>query len=216
MAKTEKKVSISTFDKIVKSYFDNETLVQWHDAEVKVIRSLPLMEVLAFVDDVVASCFHEQYGFMPEVKDFAIKSNILSRYANFSLPDNLQHRYDLIYRSDAVDSVCEFINITQLQEIIDAIEKKIRYNCNVRTEEVQSRIEKAVGAIEEMGQKTAELFSGLTSNDMQNLISAIADGGVDEQKIVKAYIEQRQVESDGQEENGNGVPASYEDVKESV
>lgn len=41
MAKTEKKVSISTFDKIVKSYFDNETLVQWHDAEVKVTALCP-------------------------------------------------------------------------------------------------------------------------------------------------------------------------------
>lgn len=121
MAKTEKKVSIAQFDKIAREHFDNNVTIQWCGTEVKVKRSLPLMEVLAFVDDVVESCFHDQYGYMPEVRDFVIKSNILSRYANFSLPDNLEHRYQMVYFTDAVDTVCEAINTTQLQENVKRI-----------------------------------------------------------------------------------------------
>ena len=129
MAKTEKKVSIALFDKIAKEHFNNEVTIQWHEAEVKVRRSLPLMDVLAFVDDVVGNCFHEQYEFMPEVKDFAIKSNILSRYADFTLPDNLEHRYQMVYCTYAVDTVCGVINTTQLQEILNVqLERNRRYN----------------------------------------------------------------------------------------
>lgn len=207
MAKNEKKVSITLFDKIAKEHFDNNTTIQWHDVEVKVKRSLSLMDVLAFVDDVVDSCFHEQYGYMPEVKDFVIKTNILSRYANFSLPDNLEHRYQMVYFTDAVDTVCGAINTTQLQEIVDAIDEKIQLRCNTRIAEVQKRIDQVVEAIEDMGHKTEALFSGVTQDDMKTLMSAIAESGLDEQKIVKAYMEQKKAEQQGAE---TGEPAAEE------
>ena len=209
MAKTEKKVSIALFDKIAKEHFNNEVTIQWHEAEVKVRRSLPLMDVLAFVDDVVGSCFHEQYGFMPEVKDFAIKSNVLSRYANFTLPDNLEHRYQMVYCTDAVDTVCGAINTTQLQEIIDAIEDKIQFNCDTRTVELQKRIEQAAGAIEELRDNAEAMFSGVTQDDMKALMGAIAGSGLDEQKIVKAYMEQKRAEQ--QEAEPSGEAAAKDD-----
>lgn len=109
MAKADKKVSIALFDKIAKEQFQNEANIEWHDAQLRVKYALPLKDMLAFVDDVVGSCFHDKLGYMPEVKDFAIKSNILSRYANFTLPDNLEHRYQLVYVTDAVDAVCALL-----------------------------------------------------------------------------------------------------------
>ena len=127
MAKTEKKVSIALFDKIVKEHFQNEATIQWHEAEVRVKRTLSLKEMLSFVDEVVGSCFHDELGYMPEVKDFAIKSNILTRYANFSVPDNLEHRYQMVYGTDAVDAVCAVIDTTQLQVIVNSINDKIRF-----------------------------------------------------------------------------------------
>ena len=202
MAKTEKKVSIALFDKITKEHFNNEITIWWHEAEVKVRCSLPLTDVLAFVDDVVGSCFHEQYGYMPEVKDFVIKTNILSRYANFSLPDNLEHRYQMVYFTDAVDTVCGAINTTQLQEIVDAIDEKIQFRCDTRAAEVQKRIDQVVGAIEDMSNKTEALFSGVSQDDMKTLMSAVAESGLDEQKIVKAYMEQKRAEQQDAEPSG--------------
>ena len=65
MAKAEKKVSITMFDKIAKEHFQNESVIQWYDAEVRVKRTLSLTEMLAFVNDVAGSCFQEGIGFMP-------------------------------------------------------------------------------------------------------------------------------------------------------
>lgn len=190
MAKTEKKVSIALFDKIVKEHFQNEATIQWHEAEVRVKRTLSLKEMLSFVDEVVGSCFHDELGYMPEVKDFAIKSSILTRYANFSVPDNLEHRYQMVYGTDAVDAVCAVIDTTQLQEIVNSINDKIRFLCDSKATMIQERINDVLNTMEKMRDNTKSIFDGITQNDLKNLMGAITSNGLDEQKLVQAYIEQ--------------------------
>ena len=190
MAKADKKVSIALFDKIAKEQFQNEATIEWHDAQLRVKYALSLTDMLAFVDDVVGSCFHDKLGYMPEVKDFAIKTNILSRYANFSLPDNLEHRYQLVYMTDAVDAVCAAIDGTQLQEIVNSINSKIRFLCDSKATMIQERINDVLNTMEEMRDNTKSIFDGITQNDLKNLMGAITSNGLDEQKLVQAYIEQ--------------------------
>lgn len=190
MAKADKKVSIALFDKIAKEQFQNEATIEWHDAQLRVKYALPLTDMLAFVDDVVGSCFHDKLGYMPEVKDFAIKSNILSRYANFTLPENLEHRYQLVYATDAVDAVCAAIDGTQLQEIVNAINSKIRFLCDSKATMIQERINDVLNTMEEMRDNTKSVFDGITQDDIKNLMGAIASSGLDEKKLVQAYIEQ--------------------------
>ena len=190
MAKTDKKVSIALFDKIAKEQFQNEATIEWHDAQLRVKYALSLKDILAFVDDVVGSCFHDKLGYMPEVKDFAIKSNILSRYSNFTLPDNLEHRYQLVYTTDAVETVCAAIDGTQLQEIVNAINSKIRFLCDSKATMVQERINDVLNTMEEMRDNTKSIFEGITQDDLKSLMSAITSSGLDEQKLVHAYIEQ--------------------------
>jgi len=190
MAKADKKVSIALFDKIAKEQFQNEATIEWHDAQLRVKYALSLTDMLAFVDDVVGSCFHDKLGYMPEVKDFAIKTNILSRYANFSLPDNLEHRYQLVYMTDAVDAVCAAIDGTQLQEIVNSINSKIRFLCDSKATMIQERINDVLSTMEEMRDNTKSIFDGITQDDLKNLMGAITSNGMDEQKLVQAYIEQ--------------------------
>ena len=194
MAKTEKKVSIALFDKIVKEHFQNEATIQWHEAEVRVKRTLSLKEMLSFVDEVVGSCFHDELGYMPEVKDFAIKSNILTRYANFSVPDNLEHRYQMVYGTDAVDAVCAVIDTTQLQEIVNSINDKIRFLCDSKANLIQERINAVLETMEEMSNSTKDIFGGLSQDDLKALMGAITEHGLSEEKLVGAYMEQKRAE----------------------
>lgn len=194
MAKGEKKVSISLFDKIAKEHFRNESTIQWHEAEVRIKHTLSLTEMLSFVNDVTKSCFHDSMGYMPEVKDFAIKSNILARYANFSLPDNLEHRYQLICSTDAVDAVCDAIDRVQLQEIVNAINSKIQFLCDSKANLIQERIDNVLNIMEEMSDNTKDIFDGLSQDDLKAMMGAITEHGIDEQKIVAAYLEQKKAE----------------------
>lgn len=190
MAKNEKKVSINSLDKVIKENFTNKASIEWHGLEVAIKHNLSFTEMLEFVNDVVMSCFQDDGDFVPEVMDFAIKSNILSKYANLSLPDKLEHRYEIIYNSDAVDFVCQNINMQQLREITASIDRKISYLCNTNVMNIQKQMMELVSAFEDMQQKVTDMFSNFTPDDLVKIMGAIDDGGLNEEKVVKAYLEQ--------------------------
>lgn len=189
MAKNEKKISINSLDKIIKENYNNTTTAVWYDVEVTIKKTLAFKDMLEFVNDVVMSCFQDKSGFVPEVVDFAIKSNILSRYANFSLPDKLEHRYEIIYCTDAVEFVRQFINMEQLNEITASINKKISYLCNTNVMNIQKQIMELVSSFETMQQRTTDMFANLTPEDMAKVLSAFEDGKFSEEKLVEAYLQ---------------------------
>lgn len=190
MAKNEKRVSINTTDTIMKERFGNTVTEQWYDAEVKIKRSISFTEMLTFVNDVVMSCFQKDGGFMPEVLDFAIKSNILTKYANFSMPDKLEHRYEIIYNTDAVDFVCKNINMGQLNEIVASINRKVDYMCNSNVKAIQRQLSQMVESFEDMQQQTSKLFDSISSEDIAKIAGAVSSGELSGDKIVEAYLKQ--------------------------
>ena len=200
MAKGEKKVSISAVDNIIGERFLNIVTEQWYDIEVKMRRSLPFTEVLAFVDDVVQSCFQRNGAYVPEVLDFAIKSNIISKYTNVSMPDNLEHRYAILYNSDLVDFVCQHINMQQLQEMVNSINRKLAYMCDTNTVSVQNRLNDLISAFETMQEKTEAMFGDVTPDDLTRLVGAIGDGALTEEKIVEAYMKHKNTPGDKADE----------------
>ena len=188
MAKTEKRISINTMDKIMKERFDNTITEQWCDIDVRIKKTLSFTEMMEFVNDVVLSCFQEDCGFVPEVMDFAIKSNILSKYANFSLPDNLEHRYEIIYKTDAVEMVCGKINNTQLNEIVSSIKNKVKFLCDSNALMIKRQVNDLISAFNNLQERTAGMFDGVSSEDIAKLADVLSSGELDENKIVEAYI----------------------------
>ena len=185
-----KKISIGSFDKVVQSQRENDKSIDWHGIEVNVKHTIGLTDMMEFVNDAVESCFSEAGSFVPEVMDFAIKSNILSRYANFTLPDNLEHRYQLIYGSDAVEAVCENINAEQLKEIISAIKCKVNYACDAKTSLIQQKASEMLNAFDDLSKQMTSMFSNISQDDIQKILGAISDGGINEEALVKAYLNQ--------------------------
>lgn len=200
MAKGEKKVSISAVDNIISERFPNIVSEQWYDVEVKIRQTLPFTEMLAFVDDAVQSCFQRNGAYVPEVLDFAIKSNIIGKYTNVSMPDNLEHRYAMLYNTDLVDFVCERINTRQLQEMVTSINRKLSYMCDTNTVAVQNRLNDLISAFETMQEKTEAMFSNVTPDDITRLVGAVGDGTLTEEKIVEAYMKHKSAPANKAEE----------------
>lgn len=196
MAKSEKKISIASFDKVLKEQAVDIATEQWFGNEVKIKHTLPLAEMMAFVDDVVSSCFHETGGYMPELQEFVVKSNILTRYANFTLPDSLEHRYALLYNTDAVDVVVQHINRKQLDDILESISDKVNYLCDSNVAAIERQMNDVVSAFTELQKKTEAMFANITPDDISKLASAMADDQFSEERLVKAYTNQMKGESD--------------------
>jgi len=195
MVKASKKVSINAVDSVIREHFSSAISQDWHGVEINIRRTLPFKDMMSFVNEVVDSCFDKDSGYLPEVLDFALKSSVILRYTNVSLPDNLEHRYSVLYDSDLVELVYLSINTAQLDEMVAAINRKIDYLCETNISAVVRRADELVSSFEELQKSAKDLFDGVSREDITRLIGAIGDEGLREEKIVEAY--RKQLQSDG-------------------
>lgn len=193
MAKKKiKRISVNAMDEIVKAY-NNTEVVEWNGLEVVITKNLSLQDMLAFADSVVKSCFDQSTGaYMPEVKDFAIRSNVMERYANFSLPNKVENQYDVVMRSGAYEMILHHINTVQFAELIDAIDSKIKNAADANVQMVFKQFNDVVTSFEGLQDKVGSLFAGVDANDISKLMGAISEHGVSEEKVVQAYIAEKE------------------------
>lgn len=192
MAKKKiKRIPVNAMDEIMKRYENTET-VQWNGVDVVITKTLSLEDMIAFADSVVKSCFDQTTGaYMPEIRDFAIRSNVMERYANFTMPSNVGRQYDMVMRSGAFEVVLNHVNHDQFNELMRAIEVKLQNAADANVQMVFRKFDDAVTSFEGLQDKVGALFDGIDKADIGNLLNAISEHGVSEDKLVKAYMEQK-------------------------
>ena len=164
-------------------------MVEWRGLTIVVKHTLSLKEVLEFVDNVAKTCFASDTGaFIPEVKDFAIKSNILEKYTNISLPSNLEHRYETLYYTDIINIILETINQQQFNEIMLSIDLKVENMAQANIENINKRMSDLNDSFESFQKQIQNMFDGIDVNNATNLVKNIINGNFDEAKLVDAYM----------------------------
>lgn len=192
-----RRISINAMDSIMKTQYENITTECWNEIDITIKRTISLGDMLSFVNDVVVSCFQDNGEFMPEVLDFAIRSNIILKYSNVSLPDNLEHRYAILYCTDIVNFIRGYADQEQVDEIINAIHRKVDYLCNTNVRAIQSKLNELISSFDNLQSKTADVFNNISSDDVAKLASVLSSGELSEEKIVAAYMDR--VKEDAQE-----------------
>lgn len=190
MAKAKmKKISIAALDKVVKDTYIPASTVQWNGLDVQIKRSLTFIEMMEFVDSVVKTCFTAESGmYIPEAKDFAVKSNIVERYTNLSLPNNLDHRYEIIYCTDIIETVLTCVNPQQFNEIMTSIDAKINNLAQMNVEQVNKQIADLYAAFENLQKQIEQMFGGVDGEEVVAMMKALTEGSIDEHKLVEAYL----------------------------
>lgn len=190
--KKAQRISINAMDEIMKRYENTDT-VQWNGLDVTITTTLPLEEMIAFADNVVKSCFDKTSdAYMPEIKDFAIRCNVMERYANFTLPSKVERKYDVVMRSGAFEMIINHVNAAQFNDLMRAIDMKLQNIAEANTQMVFRKFDDVVTSFEGLQNKVSSMFEGVDSADIGKLVNAIAENGVSEEKVVKAYMEQKQ------------------------
>ena len=190
MAKAKtKKISITALDKVVKDTYIPVNTIQWNGLDVQIKRSLTFIEMMEFVDSVVKTCFTAESGmYIPEAKDFAVKSNIVERYTNLSLPNNLDHRYEIIYCTDIIEIVLTCVHPQQFNEIMTSIDAKINNLAQMNVEQVNKQIADLYAAFENLQKQIEQMFGGVDGEEMVAMMKALTEGSIDEHKLVEAYL----------------------------
>lgn len=189
MADKIKKISINAFENAVNSQYNPTEVIEWRELKIVVKRSLTLKDTLTFVDSVVKSCFSQEDGaYMPEIKDFAIRSCIVEHYTNITLPSNLDKRYDLLYSSNLLDAIMQNVDQLQFNAMMRAIESKTEYLAKSNIESSTRAINELYASLDSLREKFEATFANISGDELNKVITAIGANGLDEEKIVKAVL----------------------------
>lgn len=204
MAKKGSRISINKLEDVM---MENVTVIPMNenkDVNITIRRTLPLRDMMQFVENVVSSCVDmDNASYTPEIKDFAIRSEILSTYANFNLPSNVEKQYELVYRTNVLDQVMEHIDKRQLDEIKTAINERITHEVNMIETALSAKTNDMMAHIETMIDQFETVFDGINNNDFNGIMKKISEmSSITEESIAKAVldIQREELESDTEED----------------
>lgn len=181
------RVIISEFNKDWNE-FDQE-VIDFHGVEITVKPTISIAEMAAFVRDIVKKCFDEETGeYLPELKDFVIRRDTVVFYSNVTLPDSLDDQYSLLYGTTLFDTICANINAEHYNIIMEAIDDKIEARIYTNEVEFDRKIHSAVDSLSALIDSLGGIFNGINNTDIQNLMQAISNTKIDEEKLAGAVV----------------------------
>lgn len=191
MAKDIDRVSINNFEQaLAKDTVITETLADTEDVTIQIKKTITLPEMMLFVQEVVEACIDGETGeYIPEAYDFAIRSAVLTHYANFAMPANLEKQYWLIYSTRAFQQVLNNINEQQFNDIIRAIDRKVKYMLDVMSSAAVSKINEVIAKFNDVAAVSTKMFDGASPDDMAKFINGITKlKDMKEEDIAQAIV----------------------------
>lgn len=190
MAKKETRISINKLEGVMKENIVTVPMRGNEEVNISIRRTLPLKDMMQFVEDVVSSCVDaENSSFTPEAKEFAIRSGILSVYANFTMPSNVEKQYELVYSTDVLDQVLEHINMGQLSEIRAAIDARVDHEVKMIETVLAAKTNEMIARIEMMVEQFESAFGGIDGTDFNGVVKKLSEmGTMTEESLAKAVL----------------------------
>lgn len=192
MVKKVNRISVAKFEKAVSK--DNVVFIPLdgvEDVNIEITKSISLQNMIEFVENVAESCVDMESGeYTPQVRDFAIKRELLTKYANFTMPNNIEKQYEFIYGSNVVDVVLQNINQLQFQEIVSSIDRKVKFMLDCVTSISASNTVKLLNKLDSIAEQNTAMFDSLQGEDIASVFSNInAIANMDEEKLARAVKE---------------------------
>ena len=189
--KNRSRVSIRKLEEAAEGQLNQVSTLEWNGIEIEVRRNIGMGDACAFVDFMRKACFSDDGEYLPEAKEPAFRALVVRLYTNITMPSNAAKQYDILMHTDLVPQIVSRIDGAQLGLIIQAIDEKIEYACKSNIDFVKKQMTDASKAIETLLSDVSSVFSGVSQDDIAKLASAMANGGLDEQKLMQAYLEQK-------------------------
>lgn len=191
MAKERNRISINKLEKAVSKDYEPVIVARWRELDIEVSRALSFEQMLSFVKSVVDLCFDSEEGYLPEVKDFAVKRAIIENYTNVALPQNVQKCYEVIYSSDIVQFIEQYIDEDQFFGMMNAVDEKIKYKVRNNIDKTNKMINDATAKLEDMERDIERVLAGVDGDSVGKMINAIASGTLDKDALAEAIVKEK-------------------------
>ena len=176
----------------------NESIVEndirtfeWNGYTIEVKRFLPVEDAMGYIDDVVAECIDENGDYYPAVLDFQRRRELIRRYTNIEMPEDIAAEYKILYGTNLCDAVYEVIDPDQLDTLWSAINEHI----NLIKYDRRSAAEKQMADIYAMMKSLANVLNDtvgeVNGEQISDFLKALANNQIDEKKIAAAVLAER-------------------------
>lgn len=176
MAKETKRISINKLEALLEKETEREVEIA-PDVNIRIKKRLSLAEMLSFVNEVVESCVDIPSGeYLPELREFAIRANVLTRYANFTLPTNVERKYELVFGTSAYETVICYIDTNQLNEIRDVIDRRVSYVISAMTSAVSFKTTEMLDKVGELTNKVGDSINEMKPEELDKMFEGTLSG----------------------------------------
>lgn len=167
------------------NYTDNVvSTIKIGDVDVNIKYTISMDEAFRFSNSVVDLCYSDKdSSYSPEIKDFAIRVNLVSRYTNIELPESTEDKYMFLYATDVFDIVRREVNPRQLRSIIYGIDERIEYINDITNSAVHKEMISVINDMERLVTILKETFDSVDKEAINAMASAISNGQFDENKF---------------------------------
>lgn len=199
----EKMISINQLESMMTENVVVVPYCEGSDINIVIKKCISLPEMCSFVENVVESCFSDDGKYMPYIKDFAIRVNVMTIFANFRLPKSVEKQYDLAYQTEAYYAVLNHIDLVQFDQICYSIDDAIAHRRNMEIASATNEVAKAAQTLSNLNDQFADVMGGLTNHDMEQLLDKMSGMTLDEDKLVSAIM---RAKSEGAQSNVISLP----------
>ena len=190
----KQELTVEAINGIMDRLESREYVGMWNDQEITLNVTIGFGDMIKLVNEVVNSCFGEDGTYNPEAKDFAFRLNLIELYTNILLPEDIEAQYAAVYGTDLIPFVLRYVNHNQIDAIREAIDRKIQNRAQANIEAIMKYVIETSSALDNVRSQMADQFSSLfgdvSAEDLAQMIKNMAEGGIDEKKIVEAYLAQ--------------------------
>lgn len=102
---------------------DSVIVVPWRGRTLHVRALIEPEETMEIVNDVMSACYNKKDdAVVPEMRDFAFRACVVTRYSNVSLPKDLREQYKLVYLTDLYETIEKRVSKAQIEVMKSTIE----------------------------------------------------------------------------------------------
>lgn len=157
--------------------------------EMNVKRMLDFNEFTDAVNSIVNGCFDDDTGeIFYEAVDFIERSEVIERYTDYVLPDDINEAFKVIYETDVYEQARKNIDDNQLVRLFAAAEAKLEAKEKRANAEAQAGVQAVMARFEQLSEQMEAAFGSVTPEQISGVFNAMADGAFDEEKIVDAVM----------------------------
>ena len=189
------KVSIKKWEMLRKDNVVEVPLGGLDGATMTVKRTLSFQEATSFVQGSVGLCITQDGKYRPEYRDLAVKIGLISAYANFNVPDDVNKLYDLIYNTDVTDRILEVIDREQFEGLCAAIDKKIEHEGRMMESYAVMETRRLTDHFAALARQMEMTFDGLDAEALGRALQSLSTlSEADERKFAHAVLAEREGE----------------------